>query len=194
MIIQLENAVGGEDCHRLMELYDHNLSLSHDQYEHLLQEGGHAGDPILFWHQIEDVTDAAQIVRRVVNDCSRKIIASFGLTDPLYPETVILTRFGPGAHHPPHADNSRQDEHGNWVPNHSPRRDVSAICYLNDDFEGGELVFQDPALTVKPRAGLLVAFPGDSNHVHGVSRVRTGHRYAMPLFFTKEEEFGIQGF
>jgi len=192
MIIQLDNAFSDADCRCLIELYEQNAHSSKEQYEHLLKDGDHTENPILFWDQIEDLPDAIGTVPRVISECSRRVVESFGLTDCLYPETVIITKFGPGAYHPLHADNSRQDKRGKWVPNHSPRRDISAICYLNEDFEGGELAFQKPPLTIKPRTRLLVAFPGDAKHVHEVFPVRTGWRYAMPIWFTKQREFGLQ--
>jgi len=48
--------------------------------------------------------------------------------------------------------------------NRTPQRDVSAICYLNDEFDGGEICFEQAQLTVKPRRGLLLAFPSDAAH------------------------------
>lgn len=188
MIIQIDDALSGGDCTRLVEIYDRHAGLSKEQYGHLLD---HAGDPILFSYQLDGVREVMETLRRVVAECSQQLIHAFGLPGLLYPETVILTRFGPGAYHPLHADNARQDEHGNWVPNHSPRRDLSAIYYLNEDFEGGELYFPRQHVTITPRTRLLVAFPGDGERPHEVLPVRTGVRYALPIWFTKQAEFGL---
>jgi hypothetical protein len=192
MIIQIENALTDKDCRSLTRIYDEYVNLSKEQYAHLLKD--HGKDPILFWRHLKALADAREIVRRVVGQCAEKIIESFELVNDIYPETVILTRFGPGAYHPVHADNSLRDERGNWVPNHSPRRELSAIYYLNEDFEGGELVFDQQRLAIKPRVGLLVAFPGDGPHAHEVLPVRTGVRYAMPIWFTTQEEFSLRNF
>jgi len=190
MIIQIENALSDQDCHCLAKMYDQHVHLSKEQYLHLSKEREQS--PILFWYHLEALSGAIEIFQRVVSECSDKIIESFGLERLLYPETVILARMGPGGYHPRHADNSRQDEQGNWVPNHSPQRDLSAIYYLNGDFEGGELVFPRHGLTIKPRIGLLVAFPGDGDHMHEVVPVRTGFRYTLPIWFTKQEAFGLK--
>jgi hypothetical protein len=42
-------------------------------------------------------------------------------------------------------------------------------------------------LTVKPRRGLLFAFPSEADHVHEVLPVRSGVRYTMPIWFTKQQ-------
>jgi hypothetical protein len=110
---------------------------------------------------------------------------------PLYPETVILAAMGAGGHHSRHADNCRQNEQGDWVANHTPHRDVSAIYYLNEEFDGGEIVFERQQLTVKPRRGLLLAFPSDAEHVHEVFPVRGGVRYTMPIWLTKQACFAL---
>src|SRR5580704_8300679 len=102
MIIQLENALTDDDCRCLVELYEQNASLSEEQYGHLLKNRDHAETPILYWDHIEDLPKAIEMVPRIVSECSRKVVKSFGLTERLYPETVIITKFGPGAYHPLH--------------------------------------------------------------------------------------------
>jgi hypothetical protein len=70
---------------------------------------------------------------------------------------------------------------------------MSVVYFLNDDFAGGELVFPELDLIVKPEAGTLVCFPSDHNYVHGVNPVTSGHRYTVVTWMrvkgmpTKEE-------
>jgi len=68
---------------------------------------------------------------------------------------------------------------------------VSAIYYLNDAFEGGEIVFDRAHLVVKPRRGLLLAFPSDADHVHEILPVRSGARYTMAIWFTKQQRLAL---
>jgi predicted 2-oxoglutarate/Fe(II)-dependent dioxygenase YbiX len=77
------------------------------------------------------------------------------------------------------------------MPNHTPQRDASAIYYLNDAFEGGEIAFDRESVVVQPRRGLLLAFPSDGDHVHEVFPVRSGVRYTMPIWFTKQKAFAL---
>jgi hypothetical protein len=64
---------------------------------------------------------------------------------------------------------------------------------LNDEFEGGEIVFDRAQLVVKPHRGLLLAFPSDADHVHEILPVRSGIRYTMPIWFTKQQRFALAG-
>ena len=52
--------------------------------------------------------------------------------------------------------------------------DWTAICYLNDDYEGGETLIEDDA--IKPQKGRLVVFPSKKMK-HGVSLVKGKPRY-----------------
>jgi hypothetical protein len=184
MIIQVADAVSAEDCCRLMTLYDR-----HVQQTKVRDQTGH---PVVYWPQFRDAPHAAEIVPRLVEECLFYIGSRVQLADPVYPETVILAAIGAGGHHSRHADNCWQNEQGDWVANHTPHRDVSAICYLNDEFDGGEIFFERAQLMVKPRRGLLLVFPSDADHLHEVLAVRSGVRYTMPIWFTKQKCFALE--
>jgi hypothetical protein len=63
--------------------------------------------------------DGAEIVPRLVEECLRNLSGQLQLDGLLYPETVILAAIGAGGRHRRHADNCRQNEHGEWVDNHT---------------------------------------------------------------------------
>ena len=186
MIIQVADAVGAEDCRWLMTMYD--------RHAHLTEVKDQTGFPVVYWPQFRDARYAVEIVPRLVEECLRNIGNQPPFAEPLYPETVILAAIGAGGHHSRHADNCRQNEQGDWVANHTPHRDLSAICYLNEEFDGGEIFFAREQLTVKPRRGLLLVFPSDADHVHEVLPVRSGVRYTMPIWFTKQQRFVLADF
>ena len=60
----------------------------------------------------------------------------------------------------------------------------SHVCsvLLNDDYEGGELLFDDQGKIVKPKAGSLVLFPGYYVS-HGVNEITKGSRVNLLVFF-----------
>ena len=65
----------------------------------------------------------------------------------------------------------------------------AAILYLNDDYEGGELFFENVGLEIKPERGSLLVFPGTEEFSHGVNTVKSGPiRYVIVGFF-KEKDF-----
>jgi hypothetical protein len=89
---------------------------------------------------------------------------------------VQLVKYQRGGHIRPHKDTASGFS----------SRCVSAVCYLNDDFEGGELAFPDLPHTYRPRAAALLLFPSDYNH--GVLPIRTGRRYAFVAFFVAQQK------
>jgi predicted 2-oxoglutarate/Fe(II)-dependent dioxygenase YbiX len=59
----------------------------------------------------------------------------------------------------------------------------ATILYLNDDYEGGELIFRDHGISLKPEAGSVVSFPGGIKNIHRISDVTSGTRYNVVGFF-----------
>jgi predicted 2-oxoglutarate/Fe(II)-dependent dioxygenase YbiX len=92
-----------------------------------------------------------------------------------------ILHYGVGGHYIPHVDAETlfKDDDGLELWEKTLDRDLSVVCFLNDDFAGGELVFPDLELSIAPRAGTLVCFPSDHNFIHGVNPVRAGHRYTL---------------
>jgi hypothetical protein len=60
---------------------------------------------------------------------------------------------------------------------------IASILYLNDDYEGGEIVFPNQGLSLKPKAGDFIAFPGNKNYPHGVKEIFSGERYTAPAWY-----------
>jgi predicted 2-oxoglutarate/Fe(II)-dependent dioxygenase YbiX len=68
-------------------------------------------------------------------------------------------------------------------------RVLSAICYLNDDYEGGELEFPNFGITIKPQAGMLILFPSNYAYAHIARPVTTGTKYAI-VTWIRDREMG----
>jgi hypothetical protein len=58
-------------------------------------------------------------------------------------------------------------------------RKVSTTYYLNDDYEGGEIVFPRFGISYKPRANEMIVFPSTFVYNHSVKPVLSGTRYAV---------------
>ena len=60
----------------------------------------------------------------------------------------------------------------------------SHVCsiLLNDDYSGGELLFDDQGAQIKPKPGSLVLFPGYYVS-HGVNKITSGARVNLLVFF-----------
>jgi len=83
-------------------------------------------------------------------------------------------------------------EKGHYLPPHADQgissRVLSAIVYLNDDYEGGELNFPQSKIKFKPKAGSIIFFPSNFVYVHSIDLMTSGVRYALPLWFHSREE------
>jgi predicted 2-oxoglutarate/Fe(II)-dependent dioxygenase YbiX len=66
-------------------------------------------------------------------------------------------------------------------------RDISILLYLNDDYEGGQIEFTQLQLTLKPKAGMLLAFPSYSEFEHKVHPVTKGTRYSLVSWINTEK-------
>jgi predicted 2-oxoglutarate/Fe(II)-dependent dioxygenase YbiX len=60
---------------------------------------------------------------------------------------------------------------------------MSAVLYLNDDYEGGELNFKDQNITIKPEAGSIVIFPSVAPFYHESKEIISGNKYMCPAFW-----------
>lgn len=105
------------------------------------------------------------------------------IKDSEMPQILV---YHPGGHYHPHIDAEALFDDGSgqlrWAK--SVDRDISLVIYLNDDYEGGEIVFPKQAVSVKPRKGMLIAFPSTHHFLHGVNPVVQGHRFAIVNWFS----------
>ena len=88
-----------------------------------------------------------------------------------------------GAFAPFHSDNTDMD--GNWSAWEKSK--LVCLLYINDSYEGGELDFRDHDLTIKPKAGQLITFPGGILNVHQVKKVESGTRHTIGAFWDYAE-------
>lgn len=66
----------------------------------------------------------------------------------------------------------------------------SALLYLNDQYEGGEILFyefnenkEEIFQAYRPKPGTLIYFKGDDQHCHSVNKMISGERPNLILFF-----------
>lgn len=80
----------------------------------------------------------------------------------------------------------KYDDHNDsedWGPGNKliriVNRDISVLFYLNDDYEGGELEFTQLGLSIKPKKGMMIAFPSYFEFSHRVHPIKSGTRYSL---------------
>jgi predicted 2-oxoglutarate/Fe(II)-dependent dioxygenase YbiX len=88
--------------------------------------------------------------------------------DELYHENYNVLRYRTGQEYKPHSDGST-----------STGRAISAICYLNNDYEGGHIEFTRFGVKIKPEPGMLILFPSNYAYEHIAHPVTSGTKYAI---------------
>ena len=100
----------------------------------------------------------------------------------VHPESKYsVTVYVEGTELPGHFD--RAELVAGPTPNGYPRRDISSVLYLNDDFVGGVFSFDIQGIRIIPKAGTLILFPGTRPFTHSVSILESGLRYVVPQFW-----------
>ena len=93
----------------------------------------------------------------------------FGIEGSLFfVEPFNLLRYQGGQHYDAHYDGSTAE-----------KRSVSAIFYMNDNYEGGELEFVNYGIKIKPSAGSMYLFPSNWAYRHIAHPVTSGTKYAI---------------
>jgi len=87
-----------------------------------------------------------------------------------YKEAFNFVKYMPGKYFKIHAD------HGPYYT-----CTISAVVYLNDDYDGGELEFIRHGIVVKPKAGDIVLFPSNFVYEHASLEVRSGIKYSVVI-------------
>jgi hypothetical protein len=74
------------------------------------------------------------------------------------------------------------------VDNHTdPSLVYALVAYVNDNYNGGEVFFSKFGVSLKPKAGTLLAFPTTDQWTHGVTEVEAGPvRYVLPIFISRD--------
>lgn len=80
-------------------------------------------------------------------------------------EPLRVGRYGVGGHYALHSDSN------------GASRVLSGILYLNDDYVGGELRFEDQDIIIKPEEGMLVLFPSNFMYLHESLPLTEGSKY-----------------
>jgi len=87
-----------------------------------------------------------------------------------YKEAFNFVKYLPGKYFKIHGD------HGPYYA-----CTISAVVYLNDNYEGGEIEFIRQGLVVKPEAGDIVIFPSNFVYEHASLEITSGIKYSVVI-------------
>ena len=183
LIIIKENVIPQEHIEELMLLTNNTKDISQATIINKTkeEEDGDSSETNLetrntLWYNI--TPEMAQQFEKCIAECFRNIVAPrYNCQFKSY-EPVQFLGYPVGGHYKGHNDG----EHFNYETRQWEKimpRDVSFLFYLNDQYGGGELEFYELGLTIKPKKGMMIAFPSYHDFAHKVHPVTWGHRYSL---------------
>jgi predicted 2-oxoglutarate/Fe(II)-dependent dioxygenase YbiX len=106
----------------------------------------------------------------------RLFAATRGIAAEVAPKTVLaeiqIVRYQAGGRYVDHRDTPALGA--------TPRA-LSLVCYLNDNFSGGETVFADPDISIPPKSGMAVGF--SPLLLHRAQPVTGGCKYVITAWY-----------
>lgn len=92
----------------------------------------------------------------------------YGIKEPFYHEPYNALKYRGGEEYKEHYDGPTE-----------LGRALTAIIYLNDNYEGGHIEFPNFKLKIKPQAGMLMLFPSNYAYRHIAHPVENGTKYSL---------------
>lgn len=124
------------------------------------------GPHLPFNQTLYDIHDS---VEKSLDNCLRHYESLWHLKMH-YKEAFNFVKYNPGKYFKVHAD------HGPYYA-----CTISAVVYLNDDYEGGELAFPRHDLVIKPQAGDIIMCPSNFVYEHASLEVFSGTKYCVVI-------------
>jgi len=125
-------------------------------------------------------------IEELFRNSVKHIINPFYQVEVNSSEVPQILSYSIGGHYKPHIDGESiwMAPTGEKIWKKSTNRDLSIVFFLNDGFEGGDFVFPDLKVRVRPEPGMMVCFPSNHNYMHGVEPVTKGKRYSIVTWAT----------
>lgn len=78
-------------------------------------------------------------------------------------------------------------EPGNYIDEHydsalNKNIKISVFFYLNDNYEGGEIVFTNKDISLKPKKNSVLVFMSTPDNMHKVNEIISGSKYVITTF------------
>lgn len=128
----------------------------------------------------EDLVVLYKTVFQYISKTTKDYAEKRGL-EPGYQDHITFLKYFENTFLGPHTD-SQPDKDGH----------ISCVIYLNDNYEGGELRFNNHNITIKPEAGSIFVFPSQPPFVHQSLSVKSGEKYLITAFWHTEKVAGMK--
>jgi hypothetical protein len=102
----------------------------------------------------------------------------YGIQDQFFHEGYSMLKYRSGEEYKAHYDGGTMSG-----------RAVSALVYLNSDYEGGEIEFPHFGIKIKPEAGMMLLFPSNFAYRHIAHPIRSGTKYSL-VTWIRDQPYG----
>lgn len=181
MIKVYENIVSSNICDKILNLYKSGVFKEDDQenkLEALIYSSKSTSDPV--WEiLLEDLKNLAK-------SKIKEYLSLFSINNP---EMYLFSHAGINCLKNNEAIPYHYDIEVSYYQEKLRVSHFAILVYMNDDFEGGELVFPLQEMTIKPKKGMMVIFPTSYLYPHAVSPVFLGERYVVRMSYVLNKDF-----
>jgi len=164
------------------------------------EEANKASEPR--WKVEKDTRDTQTVplghtapkIEGLLRDAVHNIINPFYGIEVEGSELPQILSYGIGGHYKPHIDGESVwcSPRGERIWKKSTDRDLSLVFYLNNDFEGGDFIFPEHKVRVRPEPGMMICFPSNHHYLHGVEPVTKGKRYSIVTWATVKGHLSLE--
>jgi len=149
------------------------LNIDSRPYLSFVSQKDHDGNPLTYMNKFNGIPD----IHNIIDRCKEEISASYGIEKEkisVKQDSLSVVKWDAGSYL-----NLHVDDLGYVTDNHLP-----VHIYLNEDYEGGEIKFVTHGLSFKPNVGDFIVFPGNMHYPHEVTKILSGTRYTLPIWFS----------
>lgn len=173
-VVEVKEFLSKEESKALIDYYES----SPDSWQLTCFYNARVMDPIAPWQASEKTHSIDEMYMRNLRAKFQQLAEEI-FNRPLKNLTLSSHKWLEGAFAAYHSDNTELD----GTPNAWRENKLVTILYLNDDYEGGHLVFRDHPIDIAPEAGTVVVFDVGFENIHGVTEISSGSRWTMLASF-----------
>ena len=117
---------------------------------------------------------------RKVKCTDHPIVKSISNWVPYKTESVSIAYYPINSFNAPHADNCSVE---NDIVTRVKNWTHTGVVFLNNDFEGGNLVYPNQGCVFVPTIGTMIIAPAGEDYIHFVEQVTKGERFTLVFRF-----------
>lgn len=183
-ILHLDNFIDNATANNYIDWINNNLDkflfLDHRQ-RYMLRFGYDQEYPNDTHYDLGIMGEIKDSILKLIDNVIDEVKSSFN-EDQLYLTSFFISKHLPDSIVPAHSDGSKEFNQ----PLH-----YSALVYLNELEDSGNLFFNIRNVSIHPKVGDLVVFDAHSKlNMHSVPEV-SGNRYSIPIWLTRDPEFNL---